>query len=53
MSNNKYVNPKLIIWNDEIRTRFTGNYPGFIEEIGTCHATGVLKLGSVYRKGSN
>ena len=53
LSNEKYINPKLITWDDEIRTRFRGNYPGFIEKIGACYATGVLKIGSVYRQGSN
>ena len=53
LNNGKYINPKLITWNNEIRTRFRGNYPGFIQEIGACHATGILKIGSVYRQGSN
>ena len=53
LSNGKYVNPKLITWDGEIRTRFRGNYPGFIEEIGACYPTGVLKIGGVYRQGSN
>ena len=53
LNNGKYVNPKLITWDNEIRTRFRGNYPGFIEEIGACYATRVLKVGSVYRQGSN
>ena len=53
LSNEKYTNPKLITWDGEIRTRFRGNHPGFIEEIGACHATGILKIGSVYRQGSN
>ena len=53
LSNGAYMNAKLITWDNEIRTRFRGNYPGFIEEIGACHATGILKLGSVYRQGSN
>ena len=50
LSNEKYINPKLITWNGEIMTRFRGNYPGFIEEISACHASGVLKVGSVYRQ---
>ena len=53
LSKGKYMNPKLITWDGEIRTRFRGNYPGCIEEIGACYATGVLKIGSVYRQGSN
>ena len=28
-----------------------GNYTRYIEEIGACHATGILKIGSVYRHG--
>ena len=53
LNNGKYVNPKLITWNGEIRTRFRGNYLGFIEDIGACHATGILKIGSVYCQGLN
>ena len=53
LSNEKYINPKLITWDGEIKTRFRGNYPGFIEDIGACYASGVLKVGSVYRKGLN
>ena len=37
----------------EIRTRFRGNAWGKSEEIGSCYATGVLKIGSVYRQGSS
>ena len=51
--NNGYINPKLITWDGEIRTRFKGNSWGKPETIGSCFATGILKLGSVYRKGSN
>ena len=53
LNNEKYVNPKLITWNDEIRTRFKGNSWDKPESIGSCFATGILKIGSVYRKGSN
>ena len=54
LNNGKYVNPKLIFWNGENRTRFReGKYTRYIEEIGACCATGVLKIGSVYRQGSN
>ena len=53
LSNGAYINPKLITWDGEIRTRFRGNHPGFIEEIGACYVSGVLKVGSVYRQGSN
>ena len=40
-------------WDGEIKTRFRGNYPIFIEDIGACYASGVLKVGSVYRQGLN
>ena len=53
LSNGKYVNPKLITFDGEINTRFRGDHPGSIESIGACHATGILKIGSVYRQGSN
>ena len=50
---NKYINPKLITWDGEIRTKFRGNVWGKPEDIGPCYATGVLKIGSVYCQGSN
>ena len=53
LNNDKYINPKLITWNGEIRTRFKGNSWGKPESIGSCFATGILKIGSVYRQGSN
>ena len=52
LSNGKYVNPKLITWDGEIRTGFRGTSPK-PEGIGSCRATGVLKIGGVYRQGSN
>ena len=52
LSSGKYVNPKLITWDGEIRTGFCGTSPE-PENIGSCYATGVLKIGSVYRQGSN
>ena len=52
LSNGKYVNPKLITWDGEIRTGFRGTSPK-PEGIGSCCATGVLKIGGVYRQGSN
>ena len=52
LSSGKYVNPKLITWDGEIRTGFRGTSPE-PEVIGSCYATGVLKIGSVYRQGSN
>ena len=45
LNNGKYVNPKLITWDNEIRTRFReGKYARYIDEIPACHATGVLKI---------
>ena len=52
LSNGKYINPKLITWDGEIRTKFKAFWSK-PETIGSCFATGILKLGSVYRKGSN
>ena len=53
LSNEKYINPKLITWDGEIRTRFKGKAWDKPEKIGSCHATGVIKIGSVYRQGLN
>ena len=39
-------------WDGEIRTDFRGTSPK-PEDIGSCCATGVLKIGGVYRQGSN
>ena len=49
------MNPKLIFLGyGENRTRFReGKYTRYIEDIGACHATGILKIGSVYRQESN
>ena len=52
LNNGKYVNPKLITWDGEIRTGFRGTSLD-PRDVGSCHATGVLKIGSVYRQGSN
>ena len=53
LNNSKYINPKLIFWNGENRTRFReGKYARYIEEIPACRATGVLKISSVYRQGA-
>ena len=49
---NGYVNAKLITWDGKIRTGFQGTCPN-PEDIGFCVATGILKIGSVYRQGSN
>ena len=46
LSSGKYVNPKLITWDGEIRTGFRGT-SSEPEGIGSCYATGVLKIGSV------
>ena len=63
--NGKYINPKLITWEGEIRTSFRGKTrekfdqrttdqrATELQEIGACHATGILKIESVYRQGSN
>ena len=53
LNNSKYINPKLITWDGEIRTRFKGNQWEKPGNIGSCFATGILKIGSVYRQGSN
>jgi len=53
LSNDKYVNSKLITWDGEIRTRLRGNSWNKPEDIGACYAIGVLKIGSVYRQGTN
>ena len=53
LNNGKYINPKLITWDGEIRTRFKGNNFTFRRCIGSCFATGILKIASVYRQGSN
>ena len=52
LSSRKYANPKLITWDGEIRIGFRGTLPE-PEDIGSCYATRVLKIGSVYRQGSN
>ena len=48
----KYVNAKLITWDGEIRTGFRGTSPE-PEDFGSCYTIGVLKIASVYRRGSN
>ena len=47
-----WLNAKLITWDDQIRTGFQGTCLN-PEDIGFCNATGILKIGSVYRQGSN
>ena len=51
--NGQYINAKLITWDSEIRTRFRGISWNKPEDIGACFATGILKIGSVYKQGSN
>ena len=51
LSNSKYINPKLITWNDQIRTRFNGCFCVPFDKY--CEATGILKITSVYQQGSN
>ena len=52
LSSGKYVNPKLITWDSRIRIAFRGTSPE-LRDIGSCLATGVVKIGSVYRQGSD
>ena len=52
LSNGAYMNAKLITWDGQIRTGFQGTSLN-PEEIGFCNATGILKIASVYRQGSN
>ena len=49
MKKEKYINPKLLMWEDKVKTHFKG------KELPTeyCEATGVLKIGSVYTQGLN
>ena len=45
----EWINPKLITWKDDIKTRFNGRGIPYDKY---CDATGVLKIGSVYKQGS-
>ena len=45
-----WINPKLITWKDDIKTKFNGWGVPYDKY---CDATGVLKIGSVYKQGSN
>ena len=47
-----WLNAKLITWDGQNRTGFRGTSQN-PEDIGFCNATGILKIGSVYRQGSN
>ena len=45
LNNEKYINPKLIMWNGDMKTRFNGCYCVPFDRY--CEATGVLKISSV------
>jgi hypothetical protein len=49
LNNGQFINPKLITWEDVIKTRFHGRCVPFNAH---CEATGVLKIDSVYQQGS-
>ena len=51
LNNEKYINPKLITWDEVIKTKFYGSCGVPYDK--HCYATGVLKIGSVYKQGSN
>ena len=51
LNNEKYINPKLISWNGDIKTRFNGCFCVPFDKY--CEATGILKMASVYQQGSN
>ena len=53
LSNEKYINPKLIFWDNKMKTRFDNGWHLRPEDIGHCYASGVLKIGSVYQQGCN
>ena len=59
VKNGKYINPKLIVWDGEINTRFNGEKgcnPKKIEKLfsgKSLEATGILRISYVYRQGSN
>jgi len=53
LCNGKYINPKLITWDGEIKTKFIGKLLCKPEDLGACYVTGILKIGSVYRQGAN
>ena len=49
LNNGKYINPKLMVWDEDIKTRFNPcNRPE-----GPCEATGVLKISSIYCQANN
>ena len=54
LNREKYINPKLITWEDNCYTRFNGELINPEDLKGLyCKATGVLKLASVYRQKSD
>ena len=53
LNNGKYINPKLLTWNNEVKTRFVNGWHPRPEDIKHCYASGVLKIGSVYQQGCN
>ena len=54
LSNGVYINSKLITWDGKIRTKFfQSKLECKPEEIDSCYATGILKIGSVYMQGTN
>ena len=47
---NAFINPKLLHWNDEIKTNFHGKKVPFSKSsIVTC----ILKLGNIYKWGDS
>ena len=52
LKNGRYVNAKLITWDGDVRTGFRGTSRN-PADIWSCYATGILKIGSVYRQGKN
>ena len=47
----EYINPKLVIWNDVVKTRFIN--ASTLPYGDWFRATGILKIGSVYQQGFN
>lgn len=55
LNNEKYLNPKLVTWDTEIKTRFLDGFgvPQDAPFAKWCEAVGVIKIASVYRHGVN
>ena len=51
LNNEKYINPKLITWNGNIKTRFNGCFCVPFDKY--CEVSGILKISSVYQQGLN